>query len=89
MAKTSDELKQELEAAAREAVQHQLDHRSRPKDQALLNLLSKDTSDKPQSASTSGASNRLPDRELIEQIIAKTGMSEEEAVRELELYGGL
>ena len=90
MAKNSDKLNKDLEQAALDAVRVTLAHPRPQKEVALLNLLSKDTSGAPQGGSMLREQpGRMSDRELIDQIMAKTGMSEEEAVKELWLNGGL
>jgi hypothetical protein len=81
----------ELQALAEEAVRLQLEHRSRLKDQALLNLLSKSTSKGQRAVSTKDA--KLPrsteDQELIAEVMERFGYSEEEAIKRLTLLGGL
>jgi hypothetical protein len=47
MTTNSDDLRKQLQEAARESVRRQLEHRSPPKARALLKALSKNTSDKP------------------------------------------
>jgi MoaA/NifB/PqqE/SkfB family radical SAM enzyme len=75
----------ELERLAREAVEHQARY-ARRKAQALLDLLTRDTSP----AQREGSNDDLTptQRELIEEFQRDFGMSEEEAREHLRLLGG-
>src|SRR5262245_41466141 len=83
--------KSKHEQLAEEVVQQKLQEPLlRPKDQALLNLLTSDTSGaRPgglMSAQPSGSRSGERTQLLIEDLMAR-GLSEEEARREIELYG--
>src|SRR6516164_1064348 len=65
MAKQSND----LEAALREAVELQVGHRSSPKQERLLNLLSKDTSSALGGGSISQASPKQNDERLIASVM--------------------
>ena len=69
----------------------QLEHRSRPKDQALLSLISKSTSAGRRAVSTKDAKPPRPteDQELNAEVMERFGYSEEEAIKRLTLLGGL
>jgi hypothetical protein len=87
MADRSDDLRKQLEEAARAVVDTQLDHPSQPKDRILLNELSKVTSNAPCAGSTFG--RRQTDEELIQAVMNHHGFTREEAIEELKLSGGL
>jgi hypothetical protein len=84
--------------AAEEAVRQTMRKApSQPKAQALLNLLSQDTSKPQAGASTSGASNSSPqgspwspsEEALIAETMRNSGWSREETIKRLVAYGGL
>jgi hypothetical protein len=77
------------QALAEEAVRLQLEHRSRPKDQALLSLLTKGTSKGWRGGSTKGAEPQrsTEDQQLIAEVMERFGYSEEEAIKQLTLFG--
>jgi hypothetical protein len=86
-------LEEAAEAVMRQAMQ---EHRSRPKDQALLNLLSKSTSTAQPAASTNGADGHQqlrsfnPNEEaMIADLMQHFGRSRAEAIDELLDFGFL
>jgi len=89
MAKRS---KKSLEVAVNEAVRLQTEVPSAKQDR-LLNLLSANTSSAPGGGSTSGPPqlkvNNQGDEALVSRVMRDFGMTREEAIRELKLYGGL
>ena len=80
-----------MSVALRELVELQLDHRSSPKEERLLNLLSGDTSSAPADGSTSPRPPKKMqnDERLIAAVMARGKMSREEAIAELDTIGAL